>query len=155
MYVDNVRKSVKKLNKEELEEFLEVLSSVVEEDGKEVELRTLRVYVKNFLKGTAPRTYYFESYLITLDRLAVGGALDALRGKKIIMPKSWRQTLLKVTSDQPLPPVIRTHVEDEKIARELKRLFVYSVEYCKDEGKEEFYENLCHFNGFLKIASKK
>ncbi|RDY72587.1 hypothetical protein DXT76_01215 [Halobacillus trueperi] len=155
MYVDNVRDSIKKLSEEEFEEYVKVLRVVMKEDGKNIRPGTLRKRVENFSKGSETVIESFESYLATFDRLAVGGGLDALRGQKIRMPKTWRQILLKVTSDQPLPPVIRTHVEDEKIARELKGLFVNSVEYCKDEGKVEFYDNLCHFNDFLKIASKK
>jgi hypothetical protein len=70
------------------------------------------------------------------------------------LPKTWRQILLKVTEDRTFSHEVTKHLEDEQILTEIKALFYYSIEHCKDKNRDKFYENLYHFNGFLKIGIK-
>ena len=97
----------------------------------------------------------FEAYLITFDELSTNGAMNVLHNNNVRMPKNWRQLLLKVTEDRTLSPEAIKHLEEEEILIEIKALFYYSIEYCKSENRDKFFENLHHFNGFLKIASNK
>ena len=109
----------------------------------------------NLLGGEDPKIESFEAYLITFDELSPNGAMNALLNKNLKMPKTWRQLLLKVTEDRTLSLEVTKHLEDEEILLETKALFYYSIEYCKSKKKDEFFENLRHFNGFLKIGYDK
>jgi hypothetical protein len=155
MYIDNVRKTIRKLEQDEYDEYLEKLRSVLRRKySKNVKPSELKQRVDEFVGGKVPRIDYFESYLITFDELSTDGAINALHSKKIKMPKTWRQLLLKVTEDRTLSAEVIKHMEDEAVLVEMKALFHLSIEYCKDEKKDKFFENLYHFNSFLKIGSK-
>ncbi|WP_096202057.1 hypothetical protein [Bacillus sp. FJAT-45350] len=156
MYVDNVRNTINGLDQAEYEEYLKKLRSVLmRKYSKNVKPSELKQRVDEFVVGKDPKIDYFESYLITFDELSTNGAINALHNNKIKMPKTWRQLLLKVTEDRTFSPEVVRHLEDEQILIEIKALFYNSIEYCKDENRDEFHRNLYHFNGFLKIASDK
>lgn len=92
---------------------------------------------------------------MTFDEFTTDGAINALQNEKIRMPKTWRRLLLKVTEDRTMSPDVIKHIEDEVILIEIKALFFNSIEYCKNENKDKFFENLYHFNSLLKIGFNK
>lgn len=156
MYVDNVRNKLGELERDEYEEYLKRLRLVIKRRySKNVKPSELKQRVDEFVGGRDPKIESFEAYLITFDELSTNGALKALYNKKLKMPKTWRQLLLKVTEDRTLSPEVTKHLEEEEILLETKALFYYSIEYCKSKKKDEFFENLRHFNGFLKIGYDK
>ncbi|WP_066070800.1 hypothetical protein [Neobacillus soli] len=156
MFVNNVRESIGGLEQDELEEYLKKLRSVLKRKyQKDVKPSELEQRVDEFVRGRDPKIDYFESYLVTFDELSINGAINALSLEKVKMPKTWRQLLLKVTEDRTLSPEVVKHLENEEILTEIKALFYYSIEYCKNENRDQFYQNLYHFNGFLKIRSNK
>ncbi|MFL8938997.1 hypothetical protein ACKA06_19620 [Rossellomorea oryzaecorticis] len=156
MYIYNVRRAIDELNNEEYYEYLKRLRSVLTRKyNKNVKPSEIKQRVDEFVKGKDPKIDYFESYLITFDELTTDGAINALHNKKVKMPKTWRQLLLKVTEDRTLSPEVVKHLEDEQILIEIKALFYQSIEYCKDENRDRFFENLYHFNYFLKIRTNK
>ncbi|WP_417898325.1 hypothetical protein ABN702_19240 [Bacillus haimaensis] len=156
MYVDNVRNTIGDLDQDEYEEYLKKLRSVLmRKYHKSVKPSELKQRVDEFISGKDPKIESFEAYLITFDELSTNGAMNALHNKNLRMPKTWRQLLLKVTEDRTLSPEVTKHLEEEEILIEIKALFYYSIEYCKSEKKDKFFENLRHFNGFLKIALDK
>jgi hypothetical protein len=154
MYVHNVRNAIKSLNDEEYNEYLKKLRSILRmKYRKEVKPSELKQRVDDFKSGKDPKIDYFESYLLTFDEFTNDGAINAIHNKKVKMPKTWRQLLLKVTEDRTLSPEVIKHLDDEEILTEIKSLFYYSIEYCKDENKDRFHQNLYHFNRFIKINS--
>nr|WP_259548613.1 hypothetical protein [Heyndrickxia oleronia] len=156
MYVDNVRNTISRLEQDEYEEYLKKLRSILmRKYSKNVKPSELKQRVDEFIGGKDPKIESFEAYLITFDELSTNGAMNALHNKKVKMPKTWRQLLLKVTEDRTLSPEVIKQLEEEEILIEIKALFYYSIEYCKRENKDKFFENLRHFNGFLKIALDK
>jgi hypothetical protein len=156
MYVDNVRNTISRLEQDEYEEYLKKLRSIImRKYSKNVKPSELKQRVDEFIGGKDPKIESFEAYLITFDELSTKGAINALHNNKIKMPKTWRQLLLKVTEDRTFSPEVVRHLEDEQILIEIKALFYNSIEYCKDENRDDFYRNLYYFNGFLKIASDK
>ncbi|MBG9656277.1 hypothetical protein [Cytobacillus firmus] len=156
MYIDNVRESISELEDDEYKEYLTRLRLVLRKKYKKnVKPSELKQRVDEFVGGKDPKIDYFESYIITFDELELDGGIQALRNRKIKMPKSWRQLLLKVTEDRTLSSEVIQHLEDEEILRELKALFYYSIEFCKDESRDVFHQNLYHFNGFLKITKRR
>lgn len=156
MFVNNVRKSIDELNQEEYDGYLKKLRSVLmKKYKKNVKPSELKQRVDEFVQGKDPKIDYFESYLVTFDEFVTDGAINAIQNKKIKMPKTWRQLLLKVTEDRTLSPDVIKHMEDEVILIEIKALFSNSIEYCKNENKDKFFENLYHFNSLLKIGFNK
>lgn len=156
MFVNNIRESIDELDQEEYEEYLKKLRSVLmRKYKKNVKPSELKQRVDEFVQGKDPKIDYFEAYLVTFDELATEGAINAIQHKKIKMPKSWRQLLLKVTEDRTLSLDVIKHLEDEVILIEIKALFFNSIEYCKNENKDKFFENLYHFNCFLKVNLHK
>ena len=156
MYVDNVRNTISRLEQGEYEEYLKRLRSVLRRKySKNVKPSELKRRVDEFVSGKDPKIESFEAYLITFDELSTNGAMNVLHNNNVRMPKNWRQLLLKVTEDRTLSPEAIKHLEEEEILIEIKALFYYSIEYCKSENRDKFFENLYHFNGFLKIASNK
>lgn len=156
MYVDNVRNTINRLEQDEYEEYLKKLRSILmRKYSKNVKPSELKQRVDEFIGGKDPKIDSFEAYLITFDELSTNGAMYALHNKKVKMPITWRQLLLKVTEDRTLSPDVIKHLEEEEILLEIKALFYYSIEYSKSENKDKFFENLRHFNGFLKIALDK
>lgn len=154
MYVNNIRETIGALDEAEYREYLKKLRSVLmRKYNKNVKPSELKQRVDEFVDGKDPKIDYFESYLVTFDELSITGAINALHNKRVKMPKTWRQLLLKVTEDRTLSPEVIKHLEDEEILTEIKSLFYYSIEYCKDKNRDKFFENLHHFNGFLKIGS--
>jgi hypothetical protein len=152
MYVNNVREALDRLTEDEFEEYLKRLRLVLRKRYKKnVKPSDLRNRVKEFISGKDPKIDYFESYLLTFDELSVNGAINALHSKKIKMPKTWRQLLLSITDDRTLSPEVVKHLEDEQILLEIKALFYNSIEYCKNENRDQFFTNLYSFNNFLKI----
>ncbi|WHY86521.1 hypothetical protein QNH39_01080 [Neobacillus novalis] len=155
MYVSNIRKTIGDLEQDEYEEYLKKLRSVLRgKYSKNVKPSDLKQRVDEFVDGKDPKIDYFEAYLITFDELSTNGAMNALHNKKVKMPKSWRRLLLKVTEDRTLSPDVIKHLEDEEVLIEIKALFYHSIEYCKSGNRDQFYQNLYHFNGFIKIRSK-
>jgi hypothetical protein len=156
MYVNNVRKTIDELDQEEYEEYLQKLRSVLRRKySKNVKPSELKQRVDEFVDGKDPKIDSFEAYLITFDELSTNGAINALHKNKVKMPKTWRQLLLKVTEDRTLSPEVIKHLNDEEVLTELKALFYYSIDYCKSENRDDFFRNIHHFNGFLKIGSRK
>lgn len=152
MYVNNVREALDRLTEDEFEEYLKRLRLVLRKRYKKnVKPSDLKNRVKEFINGKDPKIDYFESYLLTFDELSVNGAINALHNKKIKIPKTWRQLLLSVTEDRTLSPEVVKHLEDEQILSEIKALFYNSIEYCKNENRDQFFTNLYSFNNFLKI----
>jgi hypothetical protein len=152
MYINNVRNSINELDEVEYNEYLKRLRLVLRKKyQKNVKPSELKQRVGEFVNGKDPKIDYFEAYLLTFDELSVNGAINALHNKKIKMPRTWRQLLLSVTDDRTLSPEVVKHLEDEQILLEIKALFYNSIEYCKNENRDQFFTNLYSFNNFLKI----
>jgi hypothetical protein len=156
MYIDNVRKTIGELSEEQYGEYIKRLRLVLRRKYyKDVKPSELKKRVDEFIGGKEPKIDYFESYLITFDELSVNGGINSLLHKSVKMPKTWRQLLLKVTEDRSLSAEVINHLNDEEILAELKALFYYSIEYCKDDKRDNFYKNLYHFNAFIRIGNKQ
>jgi hypothetical protein len=155
MYVDSIRNTIKAFNEEEYQEYLKRLRSIlIRKYNKNIRPSVLRQRVDEFVQGKDPNIDSFEAYLTTFDELAVNGAINALFSQNIKMPKTWRQILLTVTEDRTFSPDVVKHLNDQEILIEIKALFYNCVEHCKHEDRDQFFNNLYHFNGFLKIGAK-
>lgn len=156
MYVNRLRRSIGELSGIEFDKFIDRLRDILKtEYGKEVKPSDLRQRVGEFVSGRKkPHIDYFEAYLLTIDSLTGGGALNTLKKGNVNMPNTWRQLLLSVTSDRPIPPQIVKHIEDEEILKQVKALFYNSITYCQHEHKDNFSANLHTHNNFLKIKEE-
>ncbi|WP_159780847.1 hypothetical protein [Bacillus sp. N1-1] len=155
MYLDNVRRTIANLKPIERQQFLVHLRKILKDKyRKNVKPSELETRVREFVTGKEPKADYFEAYLLTFDELSMNGALEALKKGKVKLPITWRQLLLSVTSDTPVPIHIREHLNDELILKELKAVFKNVLQYCEDDQQDNFFENLQNFNKFISIKGK-
>lgn len=154
MFVDNVRNSIGKLDDAEYEDYLKKLRLILKNHyQKEAKPSEIKKRVDLFVKGKDAKIDHFEAYLLTFDELSENGAMNALNMKITRTPQTWRQLLISVTNDLTLSSEVVIHLEDEDILREIKALFYNAIEYGKNENRDQFFNNLYHFNHFLKIKS--
>ncbi|WP_157888515.1 hypothetical protein [Cytobacillus oceanisediminis] len=155
MYVDNIRTAISELKPEEYKEYLERLRLVLRKNySKNVKPSELKQRVDEFVAGRDPKIDSFESYLLTFDEFTSDGAINALNKKKVNMPTTWRELLIKVTEDRTISPDIMKHLEDEQIIKEVKTMFQLSIKFCSSNNHEQFYNQLYQFNQFLKIGMR-
>lgn len=155
MYVNNVRKSIDGLSDHEYNEYLNRLRMILKKQyHKNVKPAELKKRVDEFVGGKDPKIESFEAYLHTFDELSINGAINAIQNNHVRLPISWRGLLLKVTEDRTLSADVIKHLDDEQILIEIKAMYYNCIEYCKDEKKDRFFNNLHTFNNFIRINRK-
>ncbi|WP_419877525.1 hypothetical protein [Brevibacillus centrosporus] len=153
MYIDNVRKTLNKINRTERERLIHETKKILLSKGKinaSVRPAEIEKYLDNFINGKETNIKYFEGFIEALDLLFVDGAKDAFlygSSKKIT---TWREILLKITNDLPSKKFER-YSENEFLLKEFKALFITIVEGCVDDDEEITLQRFRILNDLLKI----
>lgn len=156
MYINNFRKALNELNSEDFEKFVDYaydyhINTLYRHGLRKVELGR---QVNRFKDGETSSTSHdnMESFIYALDRLnGDNAATDALYGVNGI---SWREVLIKSTSDLSLPKEIDvTHFLDD--IRVLKSVIRNLLSFCADNDKDITSSNLRLVDEFIKIAVSK
>jgi hypothetical protein len=155
IYIDNVRKSIKRLKKNDKDAWDKykdiVRGSLKKNYDLNVKPGTLEKRIIHFVKGKETKNHYLECYLQAFDVLFYNGAAAAIQNKDMEKPRTWRELLITATDDLTLSPVVTVHLEHEEIILELKTMFYRSIEHCKHKNINKFSENIHNFNLFLSI----
>lgn len=119
----------------------------------EIKPSELRIQVDKFINHETDKISirYLESYLLTLNDMAVDGGLKAILRGKMNVSHTWRDLLILSTEDQPLPKDINVDQLEAVIIKEIKSLFTNALKYCANENKEVFHSNIQTVNKFLTI----
>lgn len=152
LYVDNVRRALGNLSLKEKTELAIKVKEILLREGKiksAVRPSEIERYIDNFIKGKETSIKYFEGILNGLDSLYTDGAKTALFEHKIRELKTWRDLLIKLTTDLPSRKLSK-YDSNEAILTEIKRLFVTITEACVTDDEASTMLRLQVLNDLLK-----
>jgi hypothetical protein len=159
MYINNIRAALNEFNDELIKEFAAVLCEILRAQYSKTKENTkpqsIENRVRKFKDGGMIEIDFYEAILLTFDVLEINGAINALKNGHTKISLGWRQLLLRITEDRTPSEEIIIFLDDPLIIKDLKALFFNSIEYCKDNSKSKFHENLILHNAFIQLALTK
>lgn len=157
MYINNLRKTLNEMDEETYKNFEDYAYAYHKNELKRDGIKKAEIKKQiNFFKiGKTSGTSHsnMDSFIYALDKIyGDNGAADVLYGIK--RGKSWRELLIKVTSDIALPAEMKMEFLLENI-RVLKSIIRNLLRFCADNNKDQTENNLRLVDEILKLAVEK
>lgn len=158
MYTRNLTSIIKSMNDEDYESFVSNVHDYhINQLNTKIKKSVIERTINKFKSGETIKIgfSYLDSYLYALNQMENYDLQNVLlHGKKSNKPITWRQALLNITNDLPLPRNMKSEHLDVVNTKLLRSIFQQILVICSSASKNETGRRLKVIEDFLKLTSR-
>lgn len=157
MFLKKLRTALSQLSDEEIYDIAKIARDNLykkEFIGASIKASHVDGYLKNFIEKNKTSGKYLEAYFDALEEWEPGFVQKVLLGEKVRTSHTWRNILIKITNDVASSKLEKMK-DDDYIMKELKILFISTVEACISDDPAETLQTLETLNRVLGSKNNK